>query len=138
MTMSNNVLKMLTLPKPQILICDDDIAFSSELIEALQVRGFAATALLSLSAIRVAILSPTILLLDVCMPEPDGIEILNMLATHERKHHFKIAMVSGWDEGMLTKAAKLCEAHGLELLGTFRKPVKIRELCEMLETVVVY
>ena len=68
------------------------------------------------------------------MPEPDGIEILNMLAAHERRDHFKIVMVSGWDEEMLVTAGKLCESHGLDLLGTFRKPINIRELCELLET----
>ena len=136
--MSNNALKTSFTSKPQILICDDDIEFSSELIEALRARGFSATALLSLSAIRAAILSPSILLLDVCMPEPDGIEILQMLGAHERKHHFKIAMVSGWDEGMLAVAAKICEAQGLYLLGTFRKPVNIRELCELLEDAGAY
>ncbi len=136
--MSSKAQSIPSPSKPQILICDDDAAFSSELIEALQTRGFAATALLTLSAIRAAILSPSILLLDVCMPEPDGIEILKMLGAHDRKHHFKIAMVSGWDEGLLTTAAKLCEAQGLHLLGTFRKPINIRELCEVLEATGVY
>jgi len=136
--MTNNPPKMFPTSKPQILICDDDIAFSSELIEALEAQGFAATALLSLSAIRAAILAPSIILLDVCMPEPDGIEILKMLGAHERKHHFKIAMISGWDEVMLETAAKLCEAQNLHLLGTFRKPINVRELCEVLEAAGVH
>jgi PleD family two-component response regulator len=120
--------------KPEIVICDDDIAFSSELIEALQMRGFPATALLTMSAIRAAILRPSILLLDICMPEPDGFEILKMLSTHDRRDHFKIVMMSGSDETMLINAGMLCEDSGLYLLGTFRKPIKIRELCELLET----
>ena len=37
-----------------------------------------------------------------------------------------IVLISGWDERMLESAAKLCEAHGLELLGTFQKPVKVK------------
>jgi DNA-binding response OmpR family regulator len=135
MTMSQAVPNPHAHSKPQILICDDDIAFSAELIEALRARGFAATALLTLSAIRAAVLLPSIILLDVCMPEPDGIEIIRMLGAHKRKHYFKIVMISGWDEGMLATAASLCEAEGLQLLGTFRKPVQIRELCELLETV---
>jgi CheY-like chemotaxis protein len=124
--------------KPQILICDDDAAFSSELIEALRSRGFSATALLSLSAIRAAILAPSVILLDICMPEPDGIEIINMLAAHERRDYFKIILISGWDERMLEAAAKLCESHSLQLLGTLQKPVKIKPLCELLETAGVY
>lgn len=134
--MSNTATKMSQ--RPQILICDDDAAFSAELIETLQHRGFSATALLTLSSIRAAILAPSVILLDICMPEPDGIEIINMLAVHERRDYFKIVLISGWDERMLGVAAKLCESHGLQLLGTFQKPVKIKPLCELLETVGVY
>jgi CheY-like chemotaxis protein len=138
MTMSTPVLNVSASRKPEILICDDDAAFSSELIEALHIRGFAATALLSLSAIRAAILAPSVLLLDICMPEPDGIEIINMLSRHERRDYFKIVLISGSDERMLAAAAKLCEYYQLDLLGTFQKPVTIKPLCELLETVGVY
>ncbi len=72
------------------------------------------------------------------MPEPDGIEIINMLAEHGRRDYFKIVLVSGWDERMLAAAAKLCESRQLDLLGTFRKPVMVKPLCELLETVGVY
>jgi DNA-binding response OmpR family regulator len=119
--------------KPEILICDDDIEFSNELIEALAARGFQATALLTVSAMRAAILSPSILLLDLCMPDRDGIEILDILAKHERKSHFKIVLVSGWDERMLETAAKLCTLRGLELLGVFRKPIALQPLCALLD-----
>lgn len=119
--------------KPQVLICDDDTAFSAELIEALGMRGYTATALLTLSAIRAAILAPKILLLDVCMPKPDGIEILKMLAEHERKDHFRIVMISGGDERLLDTAGKFCELSGLKLIGTMRKPIVVRELCDLLD-----
>ena len=138
MIMSTTALKAPAPRKPQILICDDDAAFSAELIEALHTRGFAATALLSLSAIRAAILAPSVLLLDICMPEPDGIEIINMLSGHERRDYFKIVLISGSDERLLAAAAKLCECYRLELLGTFQKPVMIKPLCELLESVGVH
>lgn len=122
-----------TVSKPHILICDDDTAFSSELIEALQLRGYTASALLTLSAIRAAIVAPKFLLLDVCMPEPDGIEILRMLADHERRDHFKIVMISGGDERVLEAAGKFCEINGLDLIGTMRKPIAVRELCDLID-----
>jgi PleD family two-component response regulator len=138
MTMSNTASHTASRSKPHILICDDDAAFSAELIEALKTRGFVATALLTLSSIRAAILAPSIILLDICMPEPNGFEIINMLSTHPRRDYFKIVLISGWDERMLHAAAKLCKAHELQLLGTFQKPVKIKPLCELLETAGVY
>jgi FixJ family two-component response regulator len=118
---------------PHVLICDDDRQFSAEFVEALTARGFAATAFLSMSALRTALLTPTTLILDICMPEPDGIEILNMLARHEHKARFKIVLVSGWDERILGMAASLCHVHGLKLLGTFSKPVSVRALCDLLQ-----
>jgi DNA-binding response OmpR family regulator len=133
-----NALNTSLNGKPHILICDDDTAFSSELIEALNIRGFGATALLTLSAVRAAIVGPSILLLDLCMPGMDGVEILQMLATHERRHHFQIVLISGSGETMLETAAHLCRALNLDLLGTFSKPVNIRALCELLETTGLY
>ncbi|HEY5347695.1 MAG TPA: response regulator, partial [Rhizomicrobium sp.] len=97
--------------------------------EALTARGWAATAFLSMSAL----LTPTILVLDICMPEPDGIEILNMLSRHEHKERFKIVLVSGWDERVMGMAASLCRVYGLRLLGTFSKPVSVRALCDLLQ-----
>lgn len=119
--------------KPQILICDDDIEFSKEMVEALEMRGFPAAALLTVSAVRAAILSPSILLLDLCMPGRDGIEILRLLSQHERKGHFKVVLISGSDEPALDAAAKLCRFWGIELLGAFRKPVALQPLCALLE-----
>lgn len=126
-----------TRTKPQILICDDDIDFSTEMVEALQARGFPAAQLLTVSAVRAAILSPSILLLDLCMPGRDGIEILKLLSQHERKAHFKVVLMSGWDAATLDTAAKLCESWGIELLGVFRKPVSLQPLCALLEEAVL-
>jgi CheY-like chemotaxis protein len=122
--------------KPQILICDDDIEFSTELVEALGARGFAATQLLTVSAVRAAILSPSILLLDLCMPGRDAIDILRLLSKHERRSHFKVVLMSGWDAAILDAAAKLCEPWGIELLGVFCKPVALEPLCALLEEAV--
>lgn len=121
-------------PRPHVLICDDDAGFSAELAEALTARGYAATAFLSMSALRTTLLTPTMLVLDICMPEPDGFEILALLARHPRKAQFRIVLVSGWNDRVLGMAATLCRVHDLTLLGTFNKPVSIRALCAVLES----
>jgi PleD family two-component response regulator len=124
--------------KPQVLICDDDITFSSELIEVLHMRGYVASAVLTLTAIRAAIVAPKFLLLDVCMPQPDGFEILKMLANHERKQHFRIVMISGGDDRLLAAAGKFCEVHELALVGTMRKPIAVRELCDLIDSAIYW
>ncbi len=122
----------VTDSRPQVLICDDDAEFSAELVEALEARGYSATALRTVSAARAAMLSPSILLLDLCMPDRDGVEILTMLAEHPRRDCFKVILISGMSEQTLSAAAMLCEVRGLELLGKLRKPVNLRALCAML------
>jgi PleD family two-component response regulator len=131
--LANHATIVQTPSKPQILICDDDTVFSAELVEALNMRGYCASALLTLTAIRAAIVSPKFLLLDVCMPQVDGFEILKMLAAHERKEHFRIVMISGGDDNLLAAAGKFCELNGLAFVGTMRKPIAVRELCNMIE-----
>ena len=123
--------------RPQVAICDDDPDFSWELAEALQTRGFVAAPLLALSSGRSFMPSADILLLDICMPEPDGFELIRMLARHPRRDQLSIILVSGSDERMLQGAARLCKSHGLDLLATFRKPFSVLALCDLLETVEV-
>lgn len=127
----------MTKSKPQILICDDDIEFANEMVEALGARGFPAAALLTVSAVRAAILLPSIILLDLCMPGRSGIEILKLLSQHQRKGHFKVVLVSGWDDETLDTAAKLCESLDIPLLGKFRKPVALQPLFALLEEAVM-
>ncbi len=119
--------------RPKILICDDDIEFSTEMTEALTRAAFQRWRFLTVSAVRRRTLSPTIILLDMCMPGRDGIDILKLLSQHERKSHFKVVLISGWEAPVLATAAKLCESWGIELLGVFRKPVALQPLCELLE-----
>ncbi len=118
--------------KPQILVCDDDAEFSAELVETLAAWGYSANALRTVTAARAAILSPAVLLLDLSMPERDGIEIVTLLSDHPRKDCFKIVLVSGMSPNTLAAAAMFCEVRGLQLLGTLRKPINIGALRALL------
>jgi CheY-like chemotaxis protein len=131
--MTHAAVKIATSSLPQILVCDDDTEFSSELVEALKAKGYNASALLTVSAVRASILSPSIILLDLCMPQRNGVEIMTLLAEHPRKDHFKIILMSGFSEQTLEAAAMLCQTKGLALLGTLRKPVALRALCDLLD-----
>lgn len=126
----------LAKTKPQILICDDDIEFANEMIEALGARGFPAAALLTVSEVRAAILSPSIILLDLYMPGRSGTEILKLLSQHPRRSHFKVVLISGWEGETLDAAGKFCKSLGIDLLGVFRKPVALQPLCALLEQAV--
>jgi PleD family two-component response regulator len=128
-----NIQPMKT-EKPRILVCDDDIDYSQEMVEALGARGYTATALMTISDARAAILSPSILLIDLCMPERSAIDIAKILGDHERKDYFKIVLVSGCSQYVIASVAKQFESRGLKLLGTFQKPVDLDGLCRLLES----
>ena len=131
--MTNIALKQAQTVKPQILICDDDLEYAQELIEALGTRGFAAKNLLTITQARASLLLPSILLLDLCMPQRSAIDIAKILAEHPRKSCFKIVLISGCSEVVIQSVSRQFEMRGLDLLGCFQKPVDVRKLCELLK-----
>ncbi len=80
------------------------------------------SALKVLRAIDVADAPPDLILMDLNMPEMDGIEFMRGLV--KRDYPGSLILVSGEDERVLQAAEKLVQAHHLTVLGYLRKPVK--------------
>ena len=70
--------------------------------------------------------SPTVLLLDLQMPGRDGIELLRELSGLERRP--KVLIASGLDSRVLTSAAEIGLSMGLDIAGSFCKPIALDEL----------
>lgn len=70
--------------------------------------------------------SPTVVLLDLQMPGRDGIELLRELAGLDR--HPKVLIASGLDSRVLTTASELGISMGVEIAGSFCKPIALDEL----------
>ncbi len=74
--------------------------------------------------------APTLICLDVVMPETDGIELLRFLS--EQKCTARIVVISGFNRTYLDTAHKLGEAFGLESVTTLSKPFHLSELRKVL------
>ena len=69
---------------------------------------------------------PTVALLDVVMPDVDGLELVQWLADRGADAH--LVVVTGYAPNYATLAKKLAEAKGLRSVTTLTKPVKVADL----------
>jgi EAL domain-containing protein (putative c-di-GMP-specific phosphodiesterase class I)/ActR/RegA family two-component response regulator len=71
-----------------------------------------------------------LILLDLNMPQMDGVEVIRELAAHNCRA--KLILMSGYDESVLHSAEKLAQAHELEIVQSVNKPIKLNELLKLL------
>lgn len=79
--------------------------------------------------------NPTVVFLDVFMPERDGLELLGTLQRHAYGGH--VVMMSGVDPLYLNMAATSAKVRGLRLSAVLSKPCRKHELAELLKTLTV-
>jgi two-component system alkaline phosphatase synthesis response regulator PhoP len=105
------------------LVVDDDMFMLSALAELLEDDGFDVhTASNGFSAMRVAREQrPTLILLDVALPERSGGDLLNDFRADPATHDAAIVVVSGY-------ADRLSEAQRTEADGIVEKPFDTHEL----------
>lgn len=119
----------------RILVLDDESFMLKLLNRVLANLGF--TSVILCDSGRVALESidansrPNIILLDLNMPEMDGIEFVRHLV--ERHYTGSLILVSGEDERMLQTAEKLVQAHKIPILGHLHKPVRPESLSLLLD-----
>lgn len=69
---------------------------------------------------------PTLIVLDLDLPEIDGLELLRRLAKAECKT--PVLLMSGLDDRVITTAYEVGTSRGLSMCGMLRKPVLVEEL----------
>ncbi len=116
----------------KIYIVDDDEQ-QAHLMQAMAETADLETILYtsSLEFLSTAINPFDIVVLDLQMPEKDGIEIMRELAAQNIKPAF--ILVSGFDERVLHSARQLAESKQLNVITTLSKPIKAKHFITLLK-----
>lgn len=73
---------------------------------------------------------PDVIILDLCMEQTDGVELLRFLA--DKRSRAQIFLMSGVDERLLATTTNLGRSMGLDMLIPFQKPVNINAIRQRL------
>lgn len=116
-----------------ICIIDDDQQTAEMLAEFVRLSGFESIAYTRAEDFfghyeRCA--NTSALLLDLNMPEMDGIEVMRRLALLGDAP--PLILISGYDKGVLHSAEYLAQAHSLKILASLTKPISFTELQNIL------
>jgi DNA-binding response OmpR family regulator len=119
------------MKQPQLLLIDDEPALADFVASAARECGFEPTITSNDEAFQSEFLArrPDAVAMDLGMPV-DGVELLRFLANQEFTG--PVLIISGFDRRVLESAFRLGEAQGLNMAGPLEKPVRLKELEDLL------
>lgn len=116
----------------RLLIVDDEPDITSTIeITALKL-GFEVMSIHDSNSFEQGLeqLRPTVIFLDITMPNRDGLELIGHLAT--RNYPGQIVIMSGKDERYIQMSSTIGKTRGLSVAGTLTKPFRKGALLELL------
>jgi DNA-binding response OmpR family regulator len=118
--------------QPRLLLIDDEPALAEFVASAASLCGFAPDTASNEESFRSLFESerPQVVVLDLGMPDTDGVEFLRFLAEH--RFEGPVLIMSGFDRRVLESAFRLGSALGLAMVGPLEKPVRLQQLEELL------
>jgi DNA-binding response OmpR family regulator len=123
------------MTEKRLLIIDDEADFGLSVRRVAERLGFTVEVTTRASDFKAACQSfdPTIVILDMVMPDMDGNELIKWLASI--KSTARIVIVSGFTPIYAKTAESLGKAYGLPSISRLTKPVSVAALSAALEGV---
>jgi len=120
--------------KPILITLDDDKEIADVVGAVAEQAGFDPKVTTSPGPFHDAISlhNPDVIVLDLQMPEMDGIQVLRSLA--DKKIRAGILLVTGMDERTMAAAEQYGKSKGLLVLGALQKPFMPEDLLEKLRS----
>ena len=120
----------------RLLIVEDEEAFARFVSTVATGIGYAARAVTHSRdfEFQLSEWKPTVLFLDVFMPDRDGLELLGLL--QRQSYEGQVVMMSGADSLYLHMAAASAKVRGLRLAGVLVKPSRRQDVEELLRGLV--
>lgn len=117
----------------RLLIMEDEQSIRTFIERVAEGAGFAARHANGLDEFLVQLETwkPTVIILDLNMPDTDGVECMRRI--RETYSKVKILIMSGMDNKTLESVGALGTEFGLDVVGTLQKPVSVAVLRKALE-----
>jgi len=119
--------------KNKLFIVDDDEHICMLLKTVTEEYFYVETYQVATDFLKQKIYDDDIILLDLMMPDVDGIEVMRSLSKMKTKA--ALILMSGYDLGVLHSALKLAEEYGLNVITDFIKPINLSELALTLQSI---
>lgn len=122
------MLKKPEKSQNRLLVIDDDRSILSIIEDVASENGYEVLSADNPDDFRRLVKSfePTLIAIDLVIPDTDGIELLRELAN--TRSSARIILMSGLDDKVLSTARRLGANQGLNMLGGLAKPIDLEEL----------
>lgn len=123
------------MAKPILIVVDDEPDMADFVKDVAEMVGFETLTANNGKEFQglCATVSPDAIVLDVVMPDMDGLELLQWISGNG--YSCPVILISGYDGAYIDTAARFGEAQKVQVAGTLSKPIPLAEMEALLTQV---